>query len=168
MSIEKAVDILKGAILLERRGKAFYENVAKNTTSESVKTVFETMAAEEAKHIHILEQHFINLQKDGTFKEITYSDSPSDIIAKEVLNKKIKEDISASGYEAAAISAAMAMEENAVKYYSGQRDASEDVLEKELYQWLSTWEKTHLQFLADIEKELMETVWYDNNFWPMA
>lgn len=167
MSIEKAVDILKGAILLERKGKAFYENVAKNTTSDSIKSIFETMAAEEAKHIQILEQHFLNLQKNGTFQAVSYTGSPSDIIATEVLNEKIKEDISASGYEAAAISAAMAMEEKAVKYYSDRRDVSKDALEKELYEWLSTWEKTHLQFLADIEKELMETVWYDNNFWPM-
>jgi len=33
-------DILKEAILLEKRGKAFYSNVAAQTKSEAVKKVF--------------------------------------------------------------------------------------------------------------------------------
>jgi len=44
MQHENALDIIKGAILLERKGKAFYEATAKNTKSNAVKDVFETMA----------------------------------------------------------------------------------------------------------------------------
>lgn len=167
MSVEKAVDILKGAILLERRGKAFYESVVRNTSNESVKTIFKTMAGEEEKHIHILEQHFSNLKKNGKFKSLTLEGSPSDVIAEEVLNRDIKQNISASSYEAAAISAAMSMEEKAVNYYSARGKETSDALEKELYNWLSTWEKTHLQLLADIDDELKENIWFDNNFWPV-
>ena len=50
MSQENTLDIIKGAILLERKGKTFYETTARNTASEAVREIFETMAAEEEKH----------------------------------------------------------------------------------------------------------------------
>ncbi len=39
-----AEDILKEAILLETRGKAFYKNVAEKCDSPSTKKIFEMMA----------------------------------------------------------------------------------------------------------------------------
>ena len=48
------VSILKQAILLERRGKAFYTQVAEKTASPAVKEFFEMMAAEEDQHEMIL------------------------------------------------------------------------------------------------------------------
>lgn len=42
--IDKSIEILKTAILLERRGKAFYTQVARQSESKSVKKIFEMMA----------------------------------------------------------------------------------------------------------------------------
>ena len=50
MSDDLAVEILKKAILLEKRGKAFYSNAAQNSENDDVKNFFELMAAEEDKH----------------------------------------------------------------------------------------------------------------------
>ena len=74
--------------------------------------------------------------------------------------------MSAADYEAAAISAAMSMEENAIKLYSNRSAEADDPNEKALYQWLADWEKQHLHFLSDIDKELTEQIWNDNSFWP--
>lgn len=165
MSQEKALDIIKGAILLERKGKAFYEATARNTNSDAVKEIFETMAAEEDKHIEILSHHYESLVRAGKLSDIEYDDNPQQI-STAVLTRQVREQITAASYEAAAITAAMAMEDNAVRFYSQRAQTTTNPLEKELFDWLSNWEKTHLQFLSDLDNELKESVWYDNQFWP--
>ena len=166
MGDKQALDIIKGAILLERRGKAFYENTAEKTNSPAVREIFEMMAAEENKHINILTRHFESLLHEGNLSALDYDDKPEDFSVA-FLTNKIQEEISAAGYEAAAISAAIAMEDKAVTYYSKRANSTDNPLEKELYQWLSNWEKTHLQLLSKIDNDLQERVWYDNQFWPM-
>jgi rubrerythrin len=60
----------------------------------------------------------------------------------------------------------MAMEKNAIQLYSDRASDAPDPNEKALYKWLAEWELQHLNFLAEIDKELTEQVWHDNNFWP--
>jgi rubrerythrin len=167
MSQEQALDIIKGAILVERKGKAFYEATARNTDSDAVKEIFETMAAEEEKHIEILSKHYESLVRAGKLNDMKYNDNPQQI-STAVLTRQVREQITAASYEAAAITAAMAMEDNAVRFYSQRAQTTTNPLEKELFDWLSNWEKTHLQFLSDLDNELKESVWFDNQFWPMA
>jgi rubrerythrin len=167
MSQGKALDIIKGAILLERKGKAFYEMTARNTRSDAVKEIFETMADEEEKHIDILSRQYESLVRSGKLNDVKYEKRPQQIRAA-VLTKQVREQIMAASFEAAAITAAMAMEENAVKFYSQRAAKTKDKLEQELFNWLTNWEKTHLQFLSDLDNELKESVWYDNQFWPVV
>ena len=95
-----------------------------------------------------------------------YHEDHSDSISSKVMTKDLKEEISAADYEAAAISAAMAMEKNAIQLYSDRASDAADPNEKALYKWLAEWEMQHLNFLSAIDKELTEQIWYDNNFWP--
>jgi rubrerythrin len=73
--------------------------------------------------------------------------------------------IAAADFEAAAVSAAMAMEKRAIRLYSERADGAEDPAEKALYRWLADWEKTHLDSLARVDRALTERVWNDNQFW---
>jgi len=166
MSEAKVLDILKGAILLEKKGKVFYEKTAAQTESAAVREVFETMAKEEEHHVEVLTGQFESYLKNGRLAILTYDANPEPV-SSAVLTRQIRQEINASSYEAAAITAAMAMEDKAVAYYSGRAHATDDAEERNLYEWLATWEKTHLQFLTDIDKELQQNVWYDNQFWPM-
>ena len=167
MSQGRALDIIKGAILLERKGKTFYEATARSTRSDAVREIFETMAAEEEKHIDILSKHYESLVLAGKLSDLKYDVKPQNI-STSVLTKKVREQITAASYEAAAITAAMAMEDTAVKFYSEQAQTTTNPLEKELFDWLANWEKTHLQFLSDLDNELKESIWYDNQFWPIV
>jgi rubrerythrin len=88
------------------------------------------------------------------------------VYKRQVLTDEIKGQINAAGYEAAAIGAAMEFEAKAVALYSSRAEASGDANEKALYTMLAGWERGHHQWLARIDKELREEVWYDNNFWP--
>ena len=74
--------------------------------------------------------------------------------------------VAGADFEAAAISAAILMEEKAVKLYGERAAASGVEEEKALYQWLSDWEKGHLAFLADLDREIKAAIWDDNQFWP--
>ena len=49
---------------------------------------------------------------------------------------------------------------------AGQGSAVEDPNEAVLYRWLADWEQGHLSFLARLDKEIRESVWNDQQFWP--
>lgn len=166
MGDDKTTDILKRAILMEKRGQAFYEQVAQHTSGKGAKRFFEMMADEEKNHIRILSEQFKAYQDHKQFNAGQFDDHPESDIATQILSKEIKSEISAAAYEAAAISAAMSMEESAIKLYSDRAATTTDPNEKALYNWLAKWETQHLNFLADIDRELTEDIWYDANFWP--
>ena len=87
-------------------------------------------------------------------------------MANKVLGEDVKAKITGAGYEAAAISAAMLMEERAIALYSERAAATADEQEKALYTWLADWEREHLAFLADIDADVKGKIWDDNSFWP--
>ena len=164
MTKNRSLDILKSAILLEKRGQAFYQTAASQSTHADVKEFFETMAAEEVEHVKILSDQFKAFKQTGQFN--ASDTSKMGAIAQNVLTPEVKARIAAADFEAAAISAAMLMEERAIALYTGRADESEDPEEKKLYQWLADWEKEHLAFLAAIDAELKERIWNDSGFWP--
>jgi rubrerythrin len=166
MTESKTLEILKQAILLEQRGNAFYQKVAELAENSAVKSFFERMAEEEETHISILADQFKSYIKNGIFQPGTFDKNESSQIASQVLDNEIKDKISAASFEAAAIGAAISMEKKAVDLYSERSASATDPEEKDLYKWLSNWEKSHLHMLLDIDKALIEKVWSDNHFWP--
>ena len=163
---KSAVDILKEAILLERRGKAFYSTCARQTQSEAARKIFQMMADEEEEHIEFLSKQFAHYEKNHSFVKNEAAEHPDEDTVMEILSEEIKKEISAAGFEAAAISAAMDFETRAVQIYSERAEQATDPNEKEMYQMLADWEKGHHFWLHKINEDLKEQIWYDNNFWP--
>jgi len=159
-------DILKTAILLELRGKAFYTKAARETESEAVCKIFTIMAEEEDTHIEFLSKQFAAYKKSGRFAKNPPGNPVDDTEALMILNERAKKEISAAGFEAAAISAAIDFENRAVEVYQGRADETDDPNEKEMYQMLADWERTHHSLLYKLDEELREQIWHDNNFWP--
>lgn len=162
MSTTPLLDALKNALLLERRGMAFYETAAEKSTDENVRLFFDLMAKEEREHIQVLSAQFRALLSTGSLKDEAYASGA----AANVLSPDIRGRIAAAGFESAAISAAIALEERAVKFYARRAMSAETPEEKTLFQWLADWENTHLNALLDIDRELTESIWNDNQFWP--
>jgi rubrerythrin len=161
-----AEDILKEAILLETRGKLFYKNVAEKCDSPSAKKIFEMMSKEEDEHIRFLREQFINYtQKHSFLKPEAPEENPEETVILNVLTEKIKKEITAASFEAAAISSAIDFEENAVKLYKSRAEEATDPNEKELYSILAAWEGEHSRLLVEIDNTLKEDIWYDNQFW---
>ena len=159
-------DILKTAILLELRGKAFYTKAAREAESDAVRKIFAMMAEEEDAHIEFLSRQFGEYRKAGKFAKNLMEKPVDDAEAMMILSERVKSEISAASFEAAAISAAIDFENRAVEVYQGRADEADDPNEKETYQMLADWERTHHRLLYKLDEELREQVWYDNNFWP--
>lgn len=68
------VDVLKVAIEGEQRAYAFYTRKFTHAASESVKTMFETMAKEEEKHIKILSEMRRHIQVEGIWMDLEEAD----------------------------------------------------------------------------------------------
>lgn len=166
MNANTTLDILKTAILLEKRGKSFYETVAEKSTDEEVRNIFLTMAKEEQLHIEFLSAQYREYEKSGKLSSAIKPAKADDSIANMVLSKDITSRISAAGFEAAAISAAIDMENKAIEVYSRRANESADPAEKELYQFLADWERSHHRILYEMSEELKERIWNDNQFWP--
>jgi rubrerythrin len=162
---DKEIEILKTALLLEKRGRAFYQRVARDAESQAVRDLFTIMAEEEGKHIEFLSRQFANYSDKGEFLE-QEPDSTARSAVQEILSSEVRKQISAAGFEAAAISAAIEMENRAIAVYSGRARSSGEPREKSLYDWLARWEQGHLKFLAEINDELLEDIWYESSFWP--
>ncbi|MCK9616215.1 MAG: ferritin family protein [Lentimicrobiaceae bacterium] len=164
MNTNKTLDILKTAILLERRGKAFYEQVAAGTKDENTKKFFGLMAEEEQSHVEFLSRQYNSISKGGKFEKPVPNGSEQE--PEQVLTDAIKKNISAAGFEAAAISAAIDMETRAIEIYSKRAAETTDPHEKEMYLFLAEWEKGHHKILHELDEELKEKIWFDNQFWP--
>ncbi len=167
MDENKTLDILKQAILLERRGKAFYENVAEKSDNKAVKDFFTMLANEEQKHIQTLSEQFKAYRKEKKFTGDFVTEKDTGTVASKVLTQEIKDKISAAGFEAAAIGAGISMEERAISLYTDSAKTTSDAQEKALYEWLANWERDHLNMLFDIDRDLKEKIWFDNQFWPL-
>ncbi len=116
MEENNTLEILKQAILLEKRGKVFYRKVAEKAENKELREVFEMMATEEDKHINTLSEQFKAYLQEKKFIPGIHNYSDTSSVASKVLTREIKDKISAAGFEAAAISAAISMEERAVNF----------------------------------------------------
>ena len=159
-------DILKEALILEMKAKAFYTNVAETTKSVAAKNLFEMMAREESQHIDYLLDQLNNLKDNNTFvKPKDYNDTSTEELSNEVLTEQLKKEISGAGFEAAAISAAIDFETRTVEVYDKRAREAIDPNEKEFYRMMADWESEHQKDLHYISTELKEHVWNNNKFW---
>lgn len=166
MEKSNALTILKHAFLMERKGKALYEKAMEHAADDSVKSFFKDLADDEQEHMNILEKQFKALMASSRFTAGGFENNAAAHSAPDILDETLKSKISAAGFEATAITAAISFEEKAVKMYAERSIAATDPEEKKLYHWLSTWEKTHLKKLLVLDAALMESIWQDNSFWP--
>jgi rubrerythrin len=159
------VDVLKMAILLEKRGQAFYRKVAQQSTNQAVQTFFDSMATEETEHVRILSEQLRAVRQQGAFQPLADAGQHG-AAAEIVMSPELMQRLAAADFETAAISAAMAMEEKAIKLYRDRAETATDPEEKALFKWLAEWESGHLRVLSDLDRKVTETIWNDNQYWP--
>lgn len=170
MQTDTAIEILKNALLLERRGKAFYGQVANQAADPAVREFFQRMAEEEEEHVRVLSEQYRAYQSRGGFLPAgpgVSSTAPAPGADAAVLGERLARAIAAASYEAAAVAAAMSLERNAIRLYGERAQAATDPEERALYRWLADWEAEHLEFLSRVDRQVTEAAWNDNRFWPL-
>ncbi|HOW51630.1 MAG TPA: ferritin family protein [bacterium] len=165
MTDAKTIDILKQAILGERRGAALYDQVAKQTKNPKMAEFFKGMAEEEKGHEALLAAQLKSAMNGKPFTAAQMNDFGKKVTTAFISRETIA-GINAAGFEAAAIASAINLEKNAVEFYGKRADAATDDNEKKLYRWLSDWEKGHLDMLNKMDQDLTESVWDSNQFFP--
>ena len=75
MTVERSLEIIKQALLLEKRGKSFYSKVAEHTQHASVRDFFQLMAEEEQNHIHALLKQYKAMKERGRFEAGSFDES---------------------------------------------------------------------------------------------
>ena len=166
MDKSNTLNILKNAFLMERQGKQLYETARDHADNDEVKSFFQSLVDDEQEHMDILKNQFKAYEKTGKFMTGSFENAGNSDTAPDILTDTIKEKINAAGFEATAITASIGFEEKAINLYAQRAQEATDPEEKKMYAWLSTWEKTHLEKLMDLQEYLMSKVWVDNNFWP--
>lgn len=166
MTDSEKLSVLKSALLLEQRGRSFYNRISVQAENSETKKFFRMMAEEEALHIAVLTEQFKHLQNTDVFKQVDFDNAKYKKTPSQILTDELKKEISSVEYEAAAISAAISLEKNAINLYSKRAQSATDPFERDTYSWLAQWEQTHLDFLIGVDKELTERIWNDNSFWP--
>ncbi len=166
MEDTKTLEILKQAILLEKRGKAFYLNATASSKDPDVKRIFQIMADEEEDHVKFLAQQYKSYQSSGKFDPSVLEEHNGITVADQVFTEGLTSKMSAASFEAAAIASAIDMENRAIAAYADRAEKAEDEDERNFYQWLAEWERGHHKLLYKLDEELKEKIWYDNNFWP--
>lgn len=151
---------------MEVRGRAFYKSVVDQTANEDIKNIFTIMADEEKLHADFLSKQYSSIKQTGSPAQHVLPDTSAENVVSLILSPEIKNQISGAGYEAAAISASIDMENKAVEIYTDFAEKAEDNEIKALFIWLANWEKGHVKLLGELDKELREKIWYDNSFWP--
>lgn len=165
MSRNGILEILKRAILLEMQGKSFYDGMAAATKSEGVRKIFTIMAEEEETHKRVLSEKYREYEASGAMSGDPGLGEP-ERFAETVLSARIRKEISAAGYEAAGIGAAIELEKNAVKLYTEEAESCGDPEASRLFEELARWERTHMAFLSDLYDDLIEDSWNEADFWP--
>jgi rubrerythrin len=160
------LDILKEGILLERRGRALYQQAANQSQNTAVRDFFQMMADEEEHHMRILERQFKTYSEQHQLDDLDTETAGQKTAVDHVLTPALKTSIAAAGFEGAAIAAAMLIEEQSVSLYSDRARLSTEPREKALFRWLAEWEHDHLTFLVNLERDIREQVWNDRRFWP--
>ncbi len=166
MSKQGKLDILKGALYLEHKGKALYDSVIETTEVPEVKELFQILSKEEDHHREILKKQYSRVMKGEDF-DVSELEKFHSEVGDQVLSSETVNNIFGAGYEAAVVSAALEFEKNAVEYYSQHAKTADSKSQAELYRWLADWEKTHMEMLAKIDNDIKERIWFDNRFWPL-
>ncbi len=150
-------------MLLEMRGRILYEKAAQAASDPAVRDLFQSLAEEEGRHQEWLEQMFVARSTEGDTTGFAVPDSAR---AHAVLSPEIIGSISAAGFESAVISAAIGLEEKAIDFYDRGAADSPDRDCGRAFTVLADWERTHLELLVGLDRQIRDQAWFDSGFWP--
>lgn len=166
MGKDTLISCLKEAILFKYKSKEFYASVVTATQHQGVKELFNYLRKEEIFHIKALKGYYQQVAR-GEELRFKHHGQSTEGISHQVLTEQIVKGISGAGYEAGVISAALGLEKNALEYFMVRAEQATTRDEKDLFTWLTDWERGHMMVLTILNNDLRDKVWHDDNFWSL-
>jgi len=159
-----ALQVLKEGMSTEIWGKHFYEQAAARTTSEDGKRVFESLVAEEARHLDILRGEYAALSGGKSYvsiqeaMELAETVESTDIFPEAAQAKQL---IPPDASDEQALRMALDFERRGYEFYSQAMEQAASSEEKAVYRFLADAEDKHYAFLQDTLEYLTSNgVWY--------
>ena len=129
--------------------------------------IFESLAKDEEAHIAILKTQAKNLFDGGKLDLGVVSTMEVGDGSHAIIDDAFKRSLKKGTFEMAAIGIGCDLEKRAIAYYSEHAKKTNDPDLKQLFTWLTEWEKGHLAQLLDLEKFYKEAFWAEQGFMPM-
>ncbi len=153
MKNETSHNILRSSILFEMHGEKLYRETAEKAKDPKVKEFFTQMANDENTHAEILRAQFEYYQRNSKFDSTTNTRYTTNKI-EEIKTSSIAKLIEYASFEAAAVTAAVLMEEKSVIEYRKMANEAKDPEEIRIYNWLADWEQEHVNRLSTLRDNI--------------
>ncbi|MEW5818498.1 MAG: ferritin family protein [Spirochaetota bacterium] len=166
--MQKAIELLKLAIMAEQDGYHHYMTASAITTDKKAQEVFRALAKDEELHRQTLLDGLDSYSQNkkwntdkikGKSKVSTAGKSP---IFSEEFVKRIKD----KHYEMSALSIGILLEQSSIDFYGKMKSTTKDPKLKSLLTVLVNWEKKHLEALVKQQKLFMSAYWEKARFQP--
>ncbi|MDH7500148.1 MAG: ferritin family protein [candidate division NC10 bacterium] len=149
---DEAIKALQKAILMEREGKKFYQDLANRTQNSQGKSMFEFLVKDEQSHIDKLQAEVDSLRGGGCLDPASFEreDRPRHresffARAKEEILPKLKGDFT----DLDAVKIALDMENKGYAFYEKAAAQSPDPMVRGIFQYLMGQEKQHRELLTN-------------------
>jgi len=158
------MNVLSAAIKFEEDGRNLYLECIKKTEHPWGKSLFQSLADDELKHIERLKETFETLTVSEKFTEgplpLTAEKQWKNIFEK--AKSKIDTVVKASTSDIDALKLGIDFEERGMKYYKKLSEKSMNLLEKKFYQILAHEENKHFLILKDSHELLTDpSSWFE-------
>jgi rubrerythrin len=146
---------------MENEAEAFYSGLATNTENAGLKTIFNMLAAEEAKHFKIVEEMKAKIPQKICDTAVL---SQAKVIFEKMSNTDKKADVNTSQIEV--YKKAQAIEKKSIDFYLKKADEVEEHCQEGIFRKLAEEEKKHYFLLQNIiEFVSRPESWLENAEW---
>jgi hypothetical protein len=83
-----------------------------------------------------------------------------------IFTEEFKRQAHGADFELGVLSIGMTLETNAIKYFSGAADNTDEREVREFYRFLADWEQQHLEALQALYHGVRQDFWDDGGFSP--
>lgn len=156
------IKALETALEAEKVSLINYLNFAYQTKDETGKNMFLRLSMDEFEHMRILERQARQFQKEECFLPVTIEPSVIEKLVPKVTDKDLRIRGKQGIDQLAALRTALALEDQAIKFYRSQGQASQDWNAKTMYERLVEMEQAHYEIIqAEIDAIEKTGFWFN-------
>jgi len=161
---EKALTVLKQGMSTELWGLRFYEQAAKRTKAEDGKKVFQSLVAEEQRHLEILRGQYASISGKSQWisvveaMSLAASVNPTDIFPQASSAERL---IPKDATDTHALEMAMDFERRGFEFYETEAKKAVSPEARAMWEFLAKAENAHYIFLQETHEYLTTNgTWY--------